>query len=427
VPHEQSAPQQRQRHVAVFDVGIPPALAFIRSLGSGGVPIVAYSSRWGEGGRFSRFAGDRRSCPHRDSPEFVTWLATMIDRGEIDLVAPTSDQLAFSIGEAMDRLGRSTLDVGFPPAHGIRTCLFKARFAEALGPLGFPTPPAAGPQSLPEAVRAADEIGYPLVIKPRSHIGIGSHRGVVVMSSQELAARYHRYEIEHADAALRHAPSLASPILQKYFHPGTTDVVSITGCLDRDGAVLALAASRKLRQLPRRFGVGTLFEPIPLPSFADDAVEVVRAVLGHGIFELEVLVDAAGAHYAIDLNPRAFGQITLDIARGRDLPKLWYRSVCGEHVDDAPAVRSAPRFWQDAVPRYAELVVNVVRGPNRRSSFRHEVRRLREPRVGAAFDRRDPIPGVLFGLSHLRHPRAFGRRLLRDVERGQATYTATTS
>jgi hypothetical protein len=41
-----------------------------------------------------------------------------------------------------------------------------------------------------------------------------------------------------------------------------------------------------------------------------------------GIFEIELLVDSEHL-CAIDLNPRAFGFLALDIARGIDLPWLW--------------------------------------------------------------------------------------------------------
>jgi len=354
----------------------------------------------------------------------VAWLAATIVRHEIDLIAPTSDTLAFSVGEAMDRLDGSTTDVGLPPAHGIRTCLFKGRFAEALGNLGFPTPPAAIPQSLAEAIAVADEIGYPVMIKPRSHVGIGTHRGLVVSSRRELVANYRRYEVGLSQrAALRHAPLLAWPILQKYFRRGTVDVVSLTGCLDHEGNVLAIAAARKLRQLPARFGVGTLFEPVALPTFTEDAVRVVRSVLEQGVFELEVLIEPDGSYYAIDLNPRGFGQITLDIARGHDLPRLWYQSVSGEQLPVASPHTAPPHYWQDAVPLYAQLLIRLVRGPDRRALIGREWRRVRSPRVGAAFDRSDPLPGLLFGLSHLRHPRALWRRLVTDVESGGPTST----
>ena len=415
--HEHGAHAPTKRAVAVFDVHLSPAVAFMRSLGALGVPIVAYSNGRSAGGRYSKYVTERRWCPPRSgSEEFVTWLTGAIDH-DIDLIAPTSDLLVFSAGEAMDRLQRSTTEVGLPPASGLRTCLFKGRFADALASLGFPTPPAAIPASLPEAIAAADRIGYPLVIKPRSHVGIGSHRGVSVSSRRELEATYRRYDIPTGQAAaLRHVPQLALPILQKYFDPGTVDVISLTGCLDQDGTVLALGAARKVRQLPRRFGVGTLFEPVDLPSFAAEGVRVVRSVLEQGIFELEVLVDPAGHHYAIDLNPRGFGQIALDIARGRDLPRLWYESVSGEQLPTAATRNVPPMYWQDAVPLYAESFVRLMRGPRRRTIIDQEMRRLRLPKVDAVFSRRDPVPGVLIGLGHLRHPRAFLRRLLTDVE-----------
>jgi hypothetical protein len=40
----------------------------------------------------------------------------------------------------------------------------------------------------------------------------------------------------------------------------------------------------------------------------------------------------------------------------------------------------------------------------------------RSPKVGAAFAWSDPLPGVLFGLGHLRHPRSFLRQFFVDVE-----------
>ena len=122
-------------------------------------------------------------------------------------------------------------------------------------------------------------------------------------------------------SVLAHDADVALPIVQRYHDLGTVDVVSLTGCLDVDGAVLALGHCRKVSQSPRRLGVGTMFEPIPEPPFAAAAVEAVQAVLGSGLFELEVLVDrTTGEYWAIDLNPRAFGQISLDIALGQRPP-----------------------------------------------------------------------------------------------------------
>jgi hypothetical protein len=55
-------------------------------------------------------------------------------------------------------------------------------------------------------------------------------------------------------------------------------------------------------------------------------LRTVDQLISRGIFELE-LIDAGGSLFAIDLNPRAFGFIALDVALGRDLPWLWLLST----------------------------------------------------------------------------------------------------
>jgi predicted ATP-grasp superfamily ATP-dependent carboligase len=135
------------------------------------------------------------------------------------------------------------------------------------------------------------------------------------------------------------------------------------------------------------------------------------------LFELEVLVDrSTGEHRAIDLNPRGFGQMTLDVAIGHDLPRLWYGSVTGERLPPTAPMARPPRLWHDGVASYAGLAIGVARGPARVTTFGHALDIVRAPKVGAAFAWSDPLPGVLFGLRHLRHPRSFFRRYLVDVE-----------
>ena len=412
------------RAVTVFDVGLAPGLAFIRSLGKVGVPVIACSERRVAAGRFSRFVTSFRAAPDvADSEVFVSWLVEEISAGRIDLVAPTSDHVVFCVAEAIDRLRRPAIDVGLPATDGIRTCLFKGRFADALAALHFPCPPAAIPDSLPEALQLADTIGYPVLLKPRSHVGVGAHRGVVARSRDELGRAYQPYPVGAAHgAALRHVPGLSKPMLQKYFEPGTADVISLSGCLGLGGELLALQSTRKVAQSPPRFGVGMLFEPVPEPAFTQDAVRVVRSLLGSGLFELEVLVDQTGRHYAIDLNPRGFGQMTLDIALGNDLPRIWYGSVTGSPLPPSPPRHPPPALWQDAVPMYLDLLMQVARGPERRAALRRTLRHARAPKVGSTFDLHDPIPGVLFGLSHVHHPRALLRRLTTDVETADHYY-----
>jgi hypothetical protein len=146
-------------------------------------------------------------------------------------------------------------------------------------------------------------------------------------------------------------------------------------------------------------------------------VRAVREVIGTGLFELEVLVDkASGAHYAVDLNPRGFGQMSLDMAHGHDLPVLWYNDVAGASAPTRPAQRRPPQIWHDAAASYMDLAVRVGRGPHRLAVAREVWGRFRSPSVGAMHDWLDPLPGVVFAWKHVRHPRAFVRTFVTDSE-----------
>lgn len=409
-----------KRTVAVFDVDLPPGVAFVRSLGRAGAPVRVYTADRSAAGKYSRYAQRVDECPPvRRTDEFIGWLADEIARGSISLVAPTSDYVAFCVASAVEKVGIDAATVGHPPPDAVRTCLFKHRFHAAMERVGFPSPSTATPTDVDEAVATAEEIRYPVVLKPRTHAGIGVHRGIVARDAAELAATFRRFPMTHGqDAVLAHDPDAAFPLVQHYHELGTIDVMSISGYIGRDGAIKALAQSRKVAQSPRRLGVGTMFEPLGRPvSYTEQAVEAVRVVLGTGVFELEVLVDReSGQFAALDLNPRGFGQMSLDIALGNDLPVLWYNDVTGAELAPAPARGRPPRFWHDGLVSYVGFAVRFVRGPQRSAIAEHAWGRVVAPSVGAMHEWRDPLPGLRFGIGHLRHPRAFMRPFLVDTE-----------
>lgn len=408
------------RRVAVFDVELPPGVAFIRSLGSRGVPVTAYSHLKRPAGRYSRHAGDFRRCPPIDeTDEFVAWLVEEMTAGRVDLVAPTSDDVVYNVSEACARLGRA--DVGVPPREALLDVLLKNRFADAMERVGFPTPATTTPSCVEEALEDAEQIGYPVVLKPRSHVGIGRPRGTVVRTPEALRQQFVAYDLwTKPSGVLDEEPDLALPVLQAFIDRPSAGVVSVSGCLDGEGHAVAVGHSCKLLQWPAPLGVGTLFKSLPDQPFTERAVDAVRSVLGSGLFEIEVVYDTeTGEAWPIDLNPRAFGQVSLDIASGRDLPLLWYSTCCADAPVPPASTRVAPTYWLFGLPFYTGAVVSAVFGPDRRSSLRDLMGRQNRPRVGAMHDPADRKPSIVSVLHGLRHfggiVRPFVHAVARDV------------
>ena len=246
---------------------------------------------------------------------------------------------------------------------------------------------------------------FPVILKPRAHVGAGLVRGSIAHDMRELEEMFRPWpELDSNRMAFARYPLLRLPLLQEYV-PGALDhLYSVSGVISPNGQLLAVSGSRKTSQWPPALGVGTRFEPWLDEAVIANGAELARQVLGRGLFELELIWDDGRAAYlAIDLNPRAHGQISLDIARGNDLPWLWYRTYRGETL--SPAASPSPDVrWRHALPFHAAHLAHVVQGPDRSKALREYAQSLREPAIDIVLRADDPVPGLVYTSRMLRHP-----------------------
>jgi D-aspartate ligase len=389
--------------VAVFDADTPPSLAFVRSLGRLGVPVNVYGAQRLSLANCSRYATTRRLAPPiEDAAAFLPFLIDALRRGTIDLIAPTSDLMAFYLACVEEHLSPSMRAV-VPSRSALLDVLMKDRFHARCAALGQPTPRTLCPTSVAEALDGADALTWPLILKPRSHVGVGAARGLLVRDRDELAREFRPYAIAD-QSVLVHAPDLRWPMLQEYVPDALQNLYAVSGVLDADGAVVASSVSRKSTQWPPHLGVGTMFSAHHDQRVLDLGVSLARALLGRGIFELELIHDHRTDTYsAIDLNPRAFGQMTLDIARGNDLPSLWYRLAIGEPVPPCAEPVDDVR-WMHAIPYYLGQWIGVAKGPQRMERALTYLDSVAHKHVGVVHDRSDILPVIAFTAKMLRHP-----------------------
>lgn len=388
--------------VGIFDADAPTAIAFVRSLGAAGVPFRVYSHRRWPVCRLSRWCAEFERCPDpADAAKFQPWLENELRSGRIDLVAPTSDLIAYAVATTRDAF-EPGLRARFEPAERVLDCLFKDRFDTACARLGFRTPWSACPKTVAEARELAPTYRYPAILKPKSHVGVGIARGQVVGDADELRAAVCEYPLPEAEAALY--PELALPMVQEYVPGALDNLYSVSGVLAGAGEVVAAAATRKIAQWPPTLGIGIEFHPVDDPKLVAAGSALAAGVLERGIFEVELIRDLrTGEWVAIDLNPRAHGFIRLDVERGNDLPLLWYRIARGDRVSAQPPPRQDVA-WRHGVP-YA--VRRAVRG--RTAGEPVPAGRV----VDIVHDARDPLPTLPFLASMLRHPGGLVRPFLK--------------
>jgi hypothetical protein len=393
--------------VAVFDNYWGATLSFARSLGQKGVPLHFYGSG---AGRWSRYCSRRFSCPSiENADEFQPWLRDKVRSGDISRVAPTTDLIAFYVSALREEFAPEVQRTVAPLAD-IVNCLIKTRFAAISAAAGHPALAALAPDTLEGAVAAASVLGYPLMLKPNSHLGVGFvERGALISNETDLRRRFRRYDAAPGQESIAAAyPELMWPLLQRYIPSARNRVYSVSGFKDVDGGILTAELSYKREQWPPDVGVSTAQIGCEDARILEAGLLIVNQVLSRGIFEVELLADG-DMLYAIDLNPRAFGFLELDIARGCDLPWLWYRSTI---ETPAPKPMPKPRASIDARHRLMHLMNVLVRPFNGRAASlngeRRDSRRSRQS-VSMLGSWGDPLPMLISNWYLLRHPRSFLR------------------
>jgi D-aspartate ligase len=309
-------------------------LAAARCLGRHGIPVTMAMESLLAPASWSRHVTRRVRCPWpMDVDRFMPWLLEFGRREPGHVLYPTCDDLAWLFAHRAEELSESFL-LYQPSAEAIVSLVDKKVLHELSAELGIPTLPTLFPRNFDEAVAMGDELGYPLLLKPRSQVLHLDHgKGTYVSDSDELRAHYRpfteRTRYHAMFAAIR--PGLEQPMLQT-FHPDAAEgIYSLSGFVGPGPNEVAVRAAVKVLQRPRRLGVGLCFESAEVDADALAAVTRLCRKVGYfGVFEAEFLREGRRYHL-LDFNPRFYGQMGFDVARGLPLPYLVWLGALSSH------------------------------------------------------------------------------------------------
>jgi predicted ATP-grasp superfamily ATP-dependent carboligase len=177
------------------------------------------------------------------------------------------------------------------------------------------------------------------------------------MTAAELVPAWRRFsQHRYADALTEFDPTVSRPMVQAYLAAAEEGIESVSGFIDRSGARFVARGSRKVLQRPRRLGVGVCFEAMPVDAALADGVRALCRHVGyHGVFEAE-FIRIDGKARLIDFNPRFYGQMGFDIARGVKLPLLTYAAAAGDSALLDATLAEAERAGEALRWRYAHRI-----------------------------------------------------------------------
>ena len=319
----------------VVDVGWVNGLAAIRSLGRAGVPVLALDHRPSALGFRSRYA-QPVVCPDpQDEDAFVAFLAELGESLDVPApVFPTHDEPLNAIARAGDRLREHFL-FPFPAWETLSRIQSKRSQLEAAGQAGIAVPRWVAPGAVEEARAAAEELGYPVLVKPSSTEGFKRRFGRQAFRCENGA------EVERAYTEAEEY----EPFVQEVVPGGDEALYSLGSYLAEDGEPLGLFCGRKLRQTPPGVGTCRVGEAVWVEEVVDQGLTLLRALEHRGLSQVEFKRDPRdGALKLMEVNPRLWQWHGLAAACGVDLPRIAYEHLTGDRPEPA-SMNGRRRRW----------------------------------------------------------------------------------
>jgi hypothetical protein len=318
------------------------SLVAVRALAQAGYrPAIAVSCGFSLASS-SRYCLRRIDIPHHEDPGYVPAIQEELKRLPYLAVLPASEVALLALGVSVPEL------------------VDKAKVEELGRTVGIPSPPGRLFSSGEELLAAANELEYPVIVKPAVH-------------------RYHASRVESpaglAAAVLKDGAVMVQPYLNDGLH-------AVSGVLWR-GRLVAAVHERWFRIWRFHSGVATAAETVEPDAELED--RLTRLMTDYdGYFHAQF----AGP-YLLDINLRVHTSHPLAVAAGANLVGIYCDLLRGE---DVPTVRGRPgvffRWIEGDVRHVAKAVRLGSMGP--REAF--AALRPRRGTVHGTESLRDPGP-----------------------------------
>jgi carbamoyl-phosphate synthase large subunit len=250
-----------------------------------------------------------------NSKNYLESIKSVCDKNEIDLIVPGVDEELMQFDSF---LNKDVTEVFLPNKDFVRIMLDKYACAKAIKSTGL-----NGPKTF--TVGRASEIGFPLIVKPKT--GRGSRGVRIVNSLKELNA----YKILY--------PTNEEDFIVQELAIGTEYTVLVSA--NKKGQLNAIIPVK----VDQKIGI-TIQAKIDMNNLI---IEYAKKFHSHyrtsGIYNIQCILTQSGVVYPFEINPRISTTFCLSVAAGFDPFELYFNETSGEELFTPSNELSLQRNW----------------------------------------------------------------------------------
>lgn len=297
--------------ILVTDAHRGSSIAIIRSLGRKGWRVIPADSVPDSPGFYSRYAFESLVYPPpaTDPGKFVDVLLEAARDWNLDLIIPVTDEVILPLSAERARFD-GVSELALPQTEGLVLVTNKYETLKLAQNLAIPCPKTLLVHSAEQAINRADELGWPVVLKPQSSRVYRHGHGV-----EDFSVSYAE-DISELAGRMKYLEGRCPVMLQEYY-PGTGVGVEL---LMHGGKPLAGFQHRRLREYPLSGGPSAFRESVDIDGrLWDYAISMLRELDWTGLAMVEFKIGSHGPKL-MEINGRVWGSLPLAVLSGMDFP-----------------------------------------------------------------------------------------------------------
>jgi predicted ATP-grasp superfamily ATP-dependent carboligase len=339
---ETAAPADRDTfHVLILDASHKHSLTSARSLARAGLRVALGES-------VSQFYPAQHTPPSFHSracsralvlPDYMTEpeayaeaVLAFVREHQVRVVLPVGDANITLLAPQRERFTELGCMLAVASDAALAIANDKVRTLEVADKLNIAYPKSVPVRGVEDVRAAADQFGYPFVLKPTvSWTGAVSNRMVPLEVMNETEAM----------EAVPRFLATGCEVLAQQLATGTREGVSL---FIVDGELKAYCGCLAHRTTPPLGGVSAMRESIAVsPEMLDAAVRLATAIGVEGPSEVEFRRDASGRPLLMEINPRLAGTLENAIHSGVDFPQMIWQWGTGQPIEPVTSYKTGVR------------------------------------------------------------------------------------